>query len=80
MKFRKVQFNTTKLSFYLIKLWMFQSSVLKQNLTHAFLLKITIISYMNLAAAQQFYLPQVCVLLMWTPAACQTEQHLKNSL
>lgn len=80
MTFRKVQFNTTKLNFYLIKLWMFQSSVLKQNLIHAFLLQMAIISCMNLAAAQQFYLPQACILLTWTPAACKTEQHFKNSL
>lgn len=80
MEFRKVEFNTTKINLHLIKLWMFQSNVLKQNLTHAFLLKITVISCMNLAAAPQFYLLQVCLLLTWTPTACQAEQHLKNGL
>lgn len=39
MEFRKVEFNTTKVNLYLIKLWLFQSNVLKQNLNPCFFTK-----------------------------------------
>lgn len=58
---------------------MFQRSGLKQNLTHAFLLEV-IIPSVNVAAAQQFYLPQVAMALMLArQSRTASAKHPKNT-
>lgn len=55
----KSDFNATKPNLYLSKLWNASEQCSETNLTHAFLLEV-IISRVNVAAAQQLHLPQVC--------------------